>query len=316
MLMKAEKISKSFIGKGGLLRKKRRLEAVRAVDLEIHPGETVGLVGESGCGKSTLGRCLIRLTTLDSGRIYFDGVDITTLGSAKLMPLRRQMQIIFQDPYSSLNPRSSIASIVEEPLLVHALAPNRTAIRELAADLVKQVGLSADVLDRYPHEFSAGQRQRIGIARAIAVRPKLIVCDEPVSALDVSVQAQIVNLLLDLQAGLRLSYLFISHDLSIVRHMAHRVAVMYLGTIVEQGPARDLYERPLHPYTQALLSAIPSVFRSQSRTVLTGEPPQPAQIPRGCTFHPRCPVAKSICQTDVPALRRVGEARKVACLLV
>lgn len=316
MLVEASGIVKSYVKKQTLLAGTKRLVAVRGVDLHVGQQETLGLVGESGCGKSTLGRCLIRLQPIDSGKIVFDGRDLTTLKSRDLSPFRRRMQIVFQDPYSSLNPRASVGSILDEPMSIHGVGNSSDERRNLVRELAQSVGLSPDVLDRFPHEFSGGQRQRIGIARAIAVKPEFIVCDEPVSALDVSVQAQIINLLLDLQERLKLSYLFISHDLKVIRHVSHRVMVMYLGQVVEEGNVKDIYEQPLHPYTQALLSAIPVIGKKKNRIFLSGEPPQAGKVPSGCPFHTRCPVVQSQCKLDIPDLKDLGGGRRVACLLV
>jgi oligopeptide/dipeptide ABC transporter ATP-binding protein len=300
-----------------LTRKTALVRAVESVDLRIYPGETVGLVGESGCGKSTLGRTLLRLIEPTSGRITFDGADLTTMPQRALRPLRRQLQMIFQDPYASLNPRMSVGAAIAEPLLVHGLAASEAERKRRVGELLERVGLGADVADRYPHEFSGGQRQRVGIARALAVQPRFIVCDEPISALDVSIQAQIVNLLLDLQESEKLTYLFVSHDLKIVQHIADRIAVMYLGRIVELGPAREVYLRPRHPYTRALLSAVPvpRPGATSRRVVLQGDVPSPLSPPSGCAFHPRCPVPDkpAECKTKVPALRVLPNGCEVAC---
>jgi oligopeptide transport system ATP-binding protein len=282
------------------------VRAVVDVDLEIGDGETLGLVGESGCGKSTLGRTILRLVEPTAGTIRFAGTDITRLSQRALRPLRKQMQIIFQDPSASLDPRMTIGEAIAEPLEIHDLP------RDIAP-LLKKVGLGAELATRYPNELSGGQRQRVGIARALAVSPRFIVCDEPISALDVSIQAQIVNLLQDLQAAESLTYLFISHDLAIVRHICDRVAVMYLGRIVELATAEELYKRPKHPYTNALLSAVPGGKRD--RIVLSGDVPSPISPPSGCAFHPRCPIVNKppTCFTEVPTLRVLGNGSRAAC---
>lgn len=316
-LLKTEHLTKSFVARRDVLgRPKRYVHAVRDISIHVEEGETLGLVGESGCGKSTLGRAILRLHEPSSGRVFFRGKEITTLSKRELRPLRREMQIIFQDPHGSLNPRMTIWSILEEPLKVHGIAESKSELDDRVEALMKRVGLRPDQLDRYPHEFSGGQKQRIGIARAIALSPSFIVADEPISALDVSIQAQIVNLLRDLQDDLGLTYLFIAHDLSIVEYLSHRVAVMYLGRVVEEGPARELYEAPLHPYTKALMSAAPSPDprREKKRLILHGDLPSPLDPPSGCAFHPRCPIArKGICDRDEPPLRTVVPKRKAAC---
>jgi oligopeptide transport system ATP-binding protein len=286
------------------------------VSFTLAAGETLGLVGESGCGKSTLGRAVLRLIEPSAGSVRFDGQEVTTLKASELRGLRRHMQIVFQDPYSSLNPRMSVRETVGEALRIHALAQSRSDEEAQVAALLSQVGLRAEHMNRYPHEFSGGQRQRIGIARALAVRPKLIVCDEPVSALDVSVQAQIVNLLKDLSEQLGLSYLFIAHDLSVVKFMSQRVAVMYLGRIVEVASAAALYERPRHPYTRALLSAVPELVPGarKKRLRLAGDIPSPLDPPTGCAFHPRCPDAQlGRCDTERPLLRALDDGQMAAC---
>jgi oligopeptide/dipeptide ABC transporter ATP-binding protein len=295
-------------------------EFVRAVDdvsFSIAPGETVGLVGESGCGKSTLGRAILRLVEPTSGRIVFEGEDIAELTGPELRARRRRFQMIFQDPYGSLNPRLTVADIIGEALDIHGLAPDPAARRRRIESLLEDVGLASSHAGRYPHEFSGGQRQRIGIARALAVEPKLIVCDEPVSALDVSVQAQIVNLLQDLQREHGIAYLFVAHDLAVVEHISRRILVMYLGRIVEAGDAKSLCRDPRHPYTQALLSAVPVVDPDlkRPRILLPGDVPSPIHPPGGCPFHPRCPVAESRCKTEIPPFREIEPGRWAACHL-
>jgi peptide/nickel transport system ATP-binding protein len=293
------------------------IKAVDDVTLDIRRGETLGLVGESGCGKSTVGRAILRLYEPTEGKIVFDGQDISHLGESDLRPLRRRMQMVFQDPYASLNPRHSVSRIVGEPLRTHGLAGRRAA-NQRVRELLQIVGLPPDAASRYPHEFSGGQRQRIGLARSLALNPDFIVADEPVSALDVSIQAQIINLLENLQREFDLTYLFIAHDLAVVRHISDRIAVMYLGSIVEVSPAGELYENPLHPYTISLLSAVPIpdpvVERRRETILLAGDLPSPANPPPACRFHTRCPyVQPTRCTTEAPPLRKLGEEHLVAC---
>ena len=299
----------------------RTVAHVRAVDgvsFFIRPGETLGLVGESGCGKTTTGRCILQLYRPTSGLVLFEGEDLCQMKSRELRRMRRRMQVIFQDPYSSLNPRMTAGNIIGEPLVIHGMGGSRREYREQVAELLSVVGLSPSMADRFPHEFSGGQRQRIGVARALAVRPSFIVCDEPVSALDVSIQAQIINLLEDLQDRFNLTYLFVAHDLSVVRHISNRVAVMYLGHIVEIATREEIYENPIHPYTKALLSAVPVpdpiLDAQRERILLTGEVPSPLHPPSGCVFHPRCPIAIDECSNVEPELREVASGHWAACI--
>jgi peptide/nickel transport system ATP-binding protein len=318
-LVSVERIKVYFAIKSGLVLD-RHVGDIRAVDdvsLEIRRGETLGLVGESGCGKSTVGRTIVRLYEPLAGRILFDGRDITHLDDRALRPLRRRMQMVFQDPYASLNPRHSVGRLVGEPIRVHGLASRRDVDRRVV-ELLQIVGLPRDAISRYPHEFSGGQRQRIGVARALALNPDFIVADEPVSALDVSIQAQILNLLESLQAEFGLTYLFIAHDLAVVRHISDRIAVMYLGSIVEVSPAEELYDNPLHPYTISLLSAVPIpdpvVERQRETILLAGDLPSPANPPPACRFHTRCPyVQPTRCRDEVPPLRELAPGHTVAC---
>jgi oligopeptide/dipeptide ABC transporter ATP-binding protein len=317
-LVSARNLQKHFrIGGGFLSSGKQSVRAVDGVDLDVVEGQTLGIVGESGSGKSTLGRLLLRLLVPTAGTVAFEGTDLSTLSRSELRVKRRDMQIIFQDPYASLNPRMRVGKIIGEGLEVHKLAVGAER-RDRVYELMTRVGLGSDAFDRYPHEFSGGQRQRIGIARALAVGPRFIVADEPVSALDVSIQAQILNLLAELQDELNLAFAFISHDLRVVRHVSHRIAVMYLGKIVETASADDLYTGAQHPYTKALLSAVPSIHKGKrrNRVVLSGDIPSPISPPSGCPFHPRCPIAEDRCKSEPPELRETAPGHTTACHLV
>ncbi len=322
VLVSVQDLQMYFPVRSGIIfqRKVADIKAVDGVSFEIRRGETLGLVGESGCGKTTTGRCILQLYKPTAGQVLFEGQDLTTLKGGQLRRFRRRMQMIFQDPYSSLDPRQNAGSIIGEPLIVHKMTNSRGEYREQVAELLSVVGLNPSMANRFPHEFSGGQRQRIGVARALAVRPSLIVCDEPVSALDVSIQAQVINLLEDLQEQFNLTYLFIAHDLSVVRHISDRIAVMYLGKIMELADRLELYENPLHPYTKALLSAVPipdPVIESQrERIILTGDVPSPLRPPPGCVFHTRCPIAIDECSQVVPELRNVGNEHWVSCIRV
>jgi oligopeptide transport system ATP-binding protein len=318
-LLRVKGLTKNFaVGGGWLARDAAMVHAVDNVSFDIAPGETLGLVGESGSGKSTTGRCILRLIEPSAGEVWFEGRNVSELDAAQFRSLCRDMQIIFQDPFASLNPRMTVGTIIGEALTIHGLAKSKQAFSDRVVELLETVGLQADHARRYPHEFSGGQRQRIGIARALAVEPKLIVCDEPVSALDVSIQAQVINLLEDLQGKFGLTYLFIAHDLSVVEHISRRVAVMYLGRIVEIASAHDLYATPLHPYTEALLSAVPVTDPSarRKRIVLQGEVPSPLNPPTGCHFHTRCPIRKlPLCATEIPPLEQKRDGHWAACHL-
>jgi oligopeptide transport system ATP-binding protein len=320
VLLEVQDLVKHFTISGGLFTGSQGVvRAVDGVSFTIRRGETLGLVGESGCGKTTTGRCILQLERPTSGRVIFEGQDLTPLDQRELRAVRRKIQVIFQDPYSSLNPRMTVGAIIAEPLAVHGIVPHAAGRRARVHDLLVRVGLLPQHASRYPHELSGGQRQRVGVARALAMEPSLLICDEPVSALDVSIQAQIINLLEDLQTDLGLTYLFIAHDLAVVRHISTRVAVMYLGKIVEITDRKALYDEPLHPYTKALLAAVPipdpELEARRERVVLGGEVPSPLHPPSGCVFHPRCPIAIERCHSEVPALREVRPGHRAACIL-
>jgi len=320
VLLEVRNLVKHFpVGGGFLSRNEGTVRAVDGISFKLHRGETLGLVGESGCGKTTTGRCILHLERPTSGQIVFEGIDLAAKSEQQLRQMRRHMQVIFQDPYSSLNPRMTIGQIIAEPIKVHGLVPGKAARADRVKELLTQVGLLPQHAERYPHQLSGGQRQRVGIARALAMEPSLIICDEPVSALDVSIQAQIINLLEELQSRLGLTYLFIAHDLSVVRHISDRVVVMYLGKIVEIADRQTLYEAPVHPYTRALLSAVPipdpKLEGTRERTVLRGEVPSPLTPPGGCVFHPRCPIAEARCSAEIPRLREIHPGHWGACHL-
>lgn len=318
-LLKVENLTKSFPIFGGIFsREVASVKAVQGVSFEVNKGETLGLVGESGCGKSTLGRCIMRLHSTTSGKISYNGKDITHIEGEELREMRRKIQIIFQDPFASLNPRMTIGSILEEPLIIHNLYNTAEERHQRVLELIDLVGLRKEHLNRYPHEFSGGQRQRVGIARALAVNPELIVCDEPVSALDVSIQAQVINLLMELQKKLGLTYIFIAHDLKVVEHVSNKVAVMYLGKVVEMATADELYKNPKHPYTKALMSAIPvpDPRKKEERIILTGDVPSPINPPTGCHFHPRCPSMVEECKSKEPTLEEKAPNHVASCLRV
>lgn len=313
-IIEARALKRHFVTQRPLFGDPKVVRAVDGVDLIIHEGETIAIVGESGCGKSTLARLLLRLIDVTEGSVLYDGRDIAGLSGAELRALRSELQFIFQDPFSSLNPRMTVGALIEEPLVTHGIGTSAER-RARVADLLNRVGLRPDHIDRYPHEFSGGQRQRIGIARALATAPKVLIGDEPVSALDVSIQAQVVNILEDLKQAFGLTLIVIAHDLAVIRHMSDRVAVMYLGQVVESGPTQDLFAAPRHPYTEALLQAIPipSVGARKARVAIEGDPPDPIAPPAGCRFHTRCPYAKDLCHSQPPILQDIGNGRQAAC---
>lgn len=319
-LLSVQHLCKEFPVESGVFGKrfsKRAVHAVNDVSFDIYAGETFGLVGESGCGKSTTGRCIMHLTRPTSGTVLFEGKDVSKMSKKELKEMRRNMQFIFQDPYASLNPRMTIGEIVSEPLIIHNVMPDAKEREEYVRGLLDVVGLNPEHINRYPHEFSGGQRQRVGIARAFALKPKLIICDEPVSALDVSIQAQVLNLLNDLQKEYGTAYLFIAHDLSVVQHISDNIGVMYLGNMMEYADWKDLYDRPHHPYTQSLLSAVPvpdpDIQATRKRIVLAGDPPSPIDAPSGCCFHTRCPMACQKCSQERPEFREVEPGHFCAC---
>ncbi|MHC1692559.1 MAG: ABC transporter ATP-binding protein [Sphaerochaetaceae bacterium] len=320
-LLRVEDLHVHFPVTQGILfqRKINEIKAVDGVSFTINEGDTMGLVGESGCGKTTTGRAILKLIPSTSGRIVYDGVDITGFTKKEMIPMRLKMQMIFQDPYASLNPRQSVMDIISDPLVEHHLI-DRSQKKDKVGELMQLVGLNPRFMNRFPHEFSGGQRQRIGIARSLAMNSRFIVCDEPIAALDVSIQAQVINLLQDLQDKMGLTYLFIAHDLSVVRHISDRVVVMYLGNLVEVGPKREIFNSPLHPYTKVLMSAVPKADpkteRLHKRLMLTGEIPSPLNKPKGCPFSTRCPIAQEVCHQVVPVLREMGNGHQVACHLV
>ena len=319
-LLSVQHLCKEFPVESGVFGKrfsKKSVHAVNDVSFDIYPGETFGLVGESGCGKSTTGRCIMRLTHPTSGKVFFEGKDVGEMSKKELKEMRRNMQFIFQDPYASLNPRMTIGEIVSEPLIIHGVMPDAGQRERYVRELLDMVGLNPEHINRYPHEFSGGQRQRVGIARAFALKPKLIICDEPVSALDVSIQAQVLNLLNDLQDEYGTAYLFIAHDLSVVQHISDNIGVMYLGNMMEYADWKTLYDTPFHPYTQSLLSAVPvpdpDIQATRKRIILAGDPPSPIDAPSGCCFHTRCPMACERCAKERPEFREVEKGHFCAC---